>query len=271
MEIILITIVLLLILFFAFFYRAFILKRTNKTLKKKIEEEVKKNREKDKLLFQQSKLVHMGEMLNNIAHQWRQPLNTINSNVAAIDSIFMKKNIEDRNLENNLIEIENQTKYMSETIESFKNYFNPKKDMEKFLISKAIENTINIVKYGFEKNKIKIRIVKANDIVIEAYLGEYIQTIISILNNAKDAFIMNKTKNAEIVIIIDEMLIIDDNAGGIDSKIIDRVFEPYFTTKHQSNGTGTGLYMAKMLIEKSMGGELTVENIRNGTRFKIKV
>ncbi len=261
----------LIVFFIALSYRSYVLKQINVNLEKKVKEELEKNRKKDMALFQQNKLIHMGEMLNNIAHQWRQPLNTINSNVAAIDSIFVKKNLHDKDLENNLIEIENQTNYMSETIESFSNYFNPRKDKEKFLISSAIVNTISILKYSFDNVGIRIKIVKINDIIIEAYLGEYIQTLISILNNSKDAFLSRNIKNPEIIIVIDEMLIIDDNAGGIDAEIIDRIFEPYFTTKHQNNGTGTGLYMAKMLIEKSMGGDLSVENIKNGTRFKIKV
>ncbi|WP_072682696.1 ABC transporter substrate-binding protein [Arcobacter sp. LA11] len=259
------------ILFVAFMYRQFLLKKVNRDLKNAVRHELRKNREKDKLLFQQAKLASMGEMLNNIAHQWRQPLNAINSNVAVLDSIFMKKNIIDNNLEKNLIEIENQTKYMSETIESFRNFFNPEKDKQFFLISNAVDDAISIINYNFNRLNIRIRIFNVNDTLIEGYLGEYIQTIISILNNSRDAFVSKKCENAEINIYIDEMIMIEDNAGGIDEKIIDRIFEPYFTTKHKDKGTGTGLYMAKMIIEHSMNGNLSVENIKNGCRFKIKV
>ncbi len=270
-SLILKIIIVMLIFFAAFMYRQFLLKKVNRDLKNAVRHELRKNRAKDKLLFQQAKLASMGEMLNNIAHQWRQPLNAINSNVAVLDSIFMKKNIIDNNLEKNLTEIENQTKYMSETIESFRNFFNPEKDKQLFLISSAVDDAISIINYNFNRLNIHIKVFNVNDIMIEGFLGEYIQTIISILNNAKDAFISTKHENPEIVICIDEMIIIEDNAGGIDEDIIDRIFEPYFTTKHKDKGTGTGLYMAKMIIEHSMNGKLSVENTKNGCRFKIKV
>ena len=264
-------IIVIIVVFIAFMYRQLLLKKVNRDLKNAVRHELRKNRQKDKLLFQQAKLASMGEMLNNIAHQWRQPLNSINSNVAVLDSIFMKRNIIDDNLEKNLVEIENQTKYMSETIESFRNFFNPEKDKQRFLISDAVDDAISIINYNFNRLNILIKVYTVNDVMIEGYLGEYIQTIISIMNNSKDIFVSKKCENAEIRVYIDEMIMIEDNAGGIDESIIDRVFEPYFTTKHKDKGTGTGLYMAKMIIEHSMDGDLSVENIKNGCRFKIKV
>ena len=257
------------ILFIAFVYKQYLLKKSNMELEKVVKEEVEKNREKDKILFQQSKLVSMGEMLNNIAHQWRQPLNAINSSVAVIDALMMKKEIQDNSLEKNLSEIESQTRYMSDTIESFRMFFNPIKNKQDFLLSDAINDVLRIVKFDYEKNGIKIKVFNQNDITVSGYLGEYIQIIISILNNSKDAFISNKIENPIISIYIDEQVIIDDNAGGINNDIIDRVFEPYFTTKHKEKGTGTGLYMAKMIVEHSMDGSLTLQQIKNGTRFKI--
>lgn len=264
-------ILIVVILFMAFTYRQYLLKKVNKDLKKTVDLEVSKNREKDKLIFQQSKLASMGEMLNNIAHQWRQPLNSINSNVAVLDATFIKQEISNKKLDDSLSDIENQTKYMSDTIESFRNYFNPKKDKHNFMLSKAVENALNIVGHNFNNANIEIYVSNKNDLSINGYLGEYIQTIISILNNAKDAFLYNNINSPKIIICIDRMLAIDDNAGGIDESIIERVFEPYFTTKHKEKGTGIGLYMSKMLIEKSMNGSLSVENIKNGTRFKIKL
>lgn len=257
--------------FLVILYRHYVLKKMNQELKKTIALEVDQSRQKDKVMFQQAKLASMGEMLNNIAHQWRQPLNSINSYVAVLDSLFMKKGIADQEVEKYLLEIENQTKYMSQTIDNFKNYINPLKEKEKFKISEALNDVLSIVKYNFEQLEIKIDVNVLCDYEIEGYKGEYIQTIISILNNSKEAFEHKKIKNPKIKIFVDNILIIDDNAGGIDDTIIDRVFEPYFTTKYKHQGTGTGLYMAKMIIERSMNGALSIENIKNGIRLRVKV
>ena len=261
--------IIFLIFLVAFIYRQYVLRKTNLKLERSVKDELEKSEQKDRIISQQAKLASMGEMLNNIAHQWRQPLNVINSNVAVIDATLMKKNIIDDDLEKNLIEIESQTKYMSETIESFRTFFSPQKSKQDFLLSEAVDDVLRIVKYDYEKNGIRIKVFRQKDTNVKGYLGEYIQIIISILNNSKDAFSINEIKKPEISIYIDEMVIIDDNAGGIDEDIIDRVFEPYFTTKHKYKGTGTGLYMAKMIVEHSMNGSLTVQKIKNGTRFKI--
>jgi signal transduction histidine kinase/ABC-type nitrate/sulfonate/bicarbonate transport system substrate-binding protein len=257
------------IIILAFFYKQYILHKSNKQLKIKVNEEVEKNREKDKILFQQMKLASMGEMLNNIAHQWREPLNVINSNVAVIDSIFSKYKIEDKKLENTLIQIESQTKYMSDTIDSFRTFFYPSKEKKEFILSKTIEHVLRIIKFDYEKSNIQINTKILKDKKINGYKGEYIQTVIAILHNSKDAFILNGIKDRRIDICINNMLTIEDNAGGIDDKLIDRIFEPYFTTKYKNKGTGTGLYMAKMIIENSMNGTLSVEQKKDGTKFKI--
>jgi len=253
----------------AFWYKQYVLHKSNKQLKIKVDEEVQKNREKDKILFQQIKLASMGEMLNNIAHQWRQPLNVINSNVAVIDSIFFKYKIQDKKLDNTLIQIESQTKYMSDTIDSFRTFFYPSKEKNEFILSRTLDHVLRIIKFNYEKSNIQINTKVLNDKKIIGYKGEYIQTVIAILNNSRDAFIINKIENPKINICIDNILTIEDNAGGIDDKLIDRIFEPYFTTKYKNKGTGTGLYMAKMIIENSMNGTLSVEQIKDGTRFKI--
>jgi len=255
----------------AFMYKQYILNKSNKQLKIKVDEEVQKNREKDKILFQQIKLASMGEMLNNVAHQWRQPLNVINSNVAVIDSVFLKHKIQDKKLENTLTQIESQTKYMSDTIDSFRTFFYPSKEKAEFILSKTIDHVLRIVKFDYEKSNIQINIKVLNDKKIIGYKGEYIQTVIAILNNSRDAFILNGIENPKIEICIDNMLTIEDNAGGIDDKLIDRIFEPYFTTKYKNKGTGTGLYMAKMIIENSMNGTLSMEQIKDGTKFKIVI
>ncbi len=252
-------------------YKQVLLNKMNKQLVIDVKKEVDKNREKDRIMFHQSKLAAMGEMINNIAHQWRQPLNEINSIVMNIDFNLNKENIKNNNLDKQLINIENQTKYMSETIDNFRDFFKPDKRKEIFLLSESVSNSLNVLNETLKNNNIEVKVINDNDKIINSYLGEYSQVLIVILQNAKDALILNKIYEKQITIKINEFITIEDNAGGIDDDIINNIFEPYFTTKHASLGVGIGLYMSKMIIEESMDGMLMVENIKNGTRFIIKV
>jgi len=248
-----------------------LLKQMNEELNKKVEKQVEENRKKDRIMFQQSKLASMGEMINNIAHQWRQPLNEINSSVVALDFNLIQNKIKNENIENNLIAIEKQTAYMSNTIESFSNYFKPDKKEEEFLLSTAISNTLNVLKDNLKKHNIQVSTKIDNDKTIKGYLGEYIQVIIAIFNNAIDAFEEKQINNKYINITINNKIIVDDNAGGIPESIIDKIFDPYFTTKEPSRGTGIGLYMANIIIKESMNGSIEVERIKKGSRFIIKI
>ncbi|MEA3553176.1 MAG: ATP-binding protein [Campylobacterota bacterium] len=249
------------------------LENVNDTLEKRIKIEVKKNREKDNILFQQSKMASMGEMIANIAHQWRQPLAIINTIVAILNEKNKRGDITQENLTKKLNEIEIKTIYMSQTIEDFLSYFKPNKEKKIFLLHKTIDNTLLIINQLISKNDIKLSINIEKELKINGFEDEFIQVLIAIITNSVQAF--NNEKDKTIVIDAKKsnkhiLLSISDNAGGISEDIIDKIFEPYFTTKHKSQGTGLGLYMSKMLCENSMGGVLSVENIKDGVKFSLK-
>ncbi|PLY05508.1 MAG: hypothetical protein C0625_13040 [Arcobacter sp.] len=247
------------------------LKILNENLEKEVSKQVEENRIKDKMLFHQAKLASMGEMINNIAHQWRQPLSSINSIVVVMDSILKKDNIKNKKLEKNFCDIELQTKYMSDTIENFRNFFQPNKQKEDFLLSHAVTQTLKIIETNFQRNQIELNLEIKLDKNIKGYSGELTQVLITILNNSKDALKNSNIENPKILIKIENNITIEDNAGGIKIDALEKIFEPYFTTKHPSEGIGIGLYMAKMIVENSFYGMLKVENTKNGAKFTIDI
>ncbi|QOY53993.1 HAMP domain-containing histidine kinase [Candidatus Sulfurimonas marisnigri] len=249
-------------------------KRINEELKNTIDEELKKSREKDKIIFTQSKLASMGEMMENIAHQWRQPLSQVNSAVLVIDDILYEKKINDSVIEEKLLEIESLTKYMSKTIDDFKDFFNKNKKREKFSLNELIEHSIYIVKGTLKSNNIEVKTYFNEKLVFNGYKNELQQAIITILNNAKFMFVHRNIFKPRITIRAEKIddyfaITISDNAGGIDAEVISKIFEPYFTTKHKSQGAGLGLYISKMMIEESMNGKLNVKNSNGGACFEI--
>lgn len=246
--------------------------------KTELEEEVKKQllelREKDKLLIAQSKLAAVGETLAHIAHQWKQPLSQINSVVVNIDADFENDKLTKKILEDHLDEIEKLTLYMADTIQSFNNYLQPNQEKEIFSIQEAFGNSFELVDKLFESKQILCNVTIMNDSLIKGVKKEFVQALLVILNNAKDILIERKIKDKKIEISIytknnKAIIDIEDNAGGISSKYFDKIFDPYFTTKPHSQGTGHGLCMAKMIVEKSMHGNLNVKNEENGAKFSI--
>lgn len=223
---------------------------------------------KDKVLFQQSKLASMGEMIANIAHQWRQPLSLIST---ASSGIKIQKEfglLTDESFYSSVDSITNATQYLSQTIDNFKNFFTPRSQKEYFKIKEPIDKTLVLVSSGIRKKNIQIinNIEAVKNLEILSYENDLIQIFINIINNAKDAFVSKKDTlifiNAEIDKKNENNLIISikDNAGGIPEEIIGKIFEPYFTTKYKSNGTGIGLYMVMEIVQKHMKGSISVEN-----------
>ncbi|MCK9490836.1 MAG: transporter substrate-binding domain-containing protein [Sulfurimonas sp.] len=252
------------------------LQELNNSLEVRIKDEIEKSTKHQVMLMHQSKLAQMGEMIENIAHQWRQPLAQINSYVLLIDLALGEHKQKDASLEDKLLEIESLTAYMSKTIDDFKNFFHPNKNKSTFEIKEAIEKSYDIVKGLIKINHIKIKIDLEEGLESHSYLEELQQVILTILNNSIDALISMKIKFPEIVIKAYEkddeiFIVIGDNARGIEEEIIEKIFEPYFTTKHKSQGTGLGLYMAKMIIENGFFGQLLVENNLNGACFTIQI
>jgi len=237
----------------------------NKNLHLKVQEEIEQNKTKEKLLFEQSKMASMGEMIGNIAHQWRQPLSLISTVASAI--IFQKQTgtYKESKLEESMDKIVHTTQFLSQTIDDFRNFFKDDKEKTTFTIQMAIDRNTTLIESSFKEHNISLDI-NLTDVTLYGFQNELIQGILNILNNAKDAFIEHKISYSKVVKIkskIDEerlILTIHDNAGGIPAHIISRIFEPYFTTKHMSQGTGIGLYMTREIIVTHMEGELSVEN-----------
>ncbi|AFL69314.1 PAS domain-containing sensor histidine kinase [Sulfurospirillum barnesii] len=250
----------------------------NQTLEEKVKEEVEKNREKDRFLFQQSRLASMGEMIANIAHQWRQPLSELTITLYQMKKVYTKQHSDkDDAFEQSYAHAKKIISKMSETIEDFRNFFSPERQSDLFALSRVAKEAIDIMRGTLERNEVKIDLVVHSDVFIQGYFNEFSQVFINIINNSIDAFNMNNIKQRLIYIEIDTSMQGDaimrlcDNAGGIEESLLDKVFEPYFTTKHASSGTGLGLYMSKMIVNNSMKGLIVVKNENDGACFTITI
>ena len=232
-------------------------------------------KEKEELLFQKAKMADMGEMMGNIAHQWRQPLAVNNTLISILKEKNKRETLQSTELSQKLKEMENSIQYMSRTIDDFMHFYHPNKEKITFSVSKVVEHALEITYPMLNKAEIEIRFKSSNGFDVNGYMNEYMQVLISILTNAKDILLHREVKDAYIQIELFEtdnnsiVLKISDNAGGISDENMHRIFDPYFTTKHKSMGTGLGLYISKMIIEKNMNGVLSVENDKEGATFSI--
>ena len=229
---------------------------------KKLENESKI---KDKIMFHQSKMAAMGEMLGNIAHQWRQPLSIISTSASGIKVEKEYGMLSDEKNDEYLDIILDQTKMLSETIDDFRDFFNPNKTMHEFKLEDVVAKTISFLEASLKNKEINI-IVDIDKIKTIGLDSELTHSLINILNNSKDAHMLSNNEKKYIFIDVhnnkDKIdIIIKDNAGGIEEDIINRIFEPYFTTKHQLNGTGIGLYMTQEMITNHMNGTISVRNV----------
>lgn len=245
-------------------------------LELKINEEIFKRTEQEKLLIQQSKLASMGEMIGNIAHQWRQPLGELS---AILMNLQVKHKFNDLNGEVLLESIQQCNKinaYMSNTISDFQNFFTPSKNKEVFEISEACQRSISILQASIKYHNIEFHFDISEKMEVLGYPNEFAQALLNILSNAKDVLSSRKINNPYIRMQLKKgfkymLIVIEDNGGGIGLDDIDRIFEPYFTTKYATQGTGIGLYMTKMIIENNMNGIINVKNTSEGALFTIKL
>ena len=237
--------------------------------------EVKKSREKDHMMMVQSRQAAMGEMIGSIAHQWRQPLNEIGLYIQNLQNKFLKDKLSPENLdvlvEKTMVKLE----YMSHTIEDFRNFFRSDKEKKLFSLTESIEKTLTLTKSSFDNNFIRVISNLQEDLFLSGYPNEFSQAVLNILNNAKDVLIDREIENPNVEINLSKhnnkiILLISDNAGGISSEIIDKIFEPYFSTKSEKTGTGLGLHISKTIIERNMDGSLSVRNTKKGAEFKIE-
>ncbi len=246
----------------------------NEQLERRVEEEVLKSRQKDKLLFQQNKMASMGEMIANIAHQWRQPLMELSSLFIPVEAqIKLNGKVSEEEVLEAISKLNEITKYMSSTIDDFRNFFATDKEKVKFKISDQINLSVNIMASALKAHEIHLDIIVKKNPTLIGFKNEYAQVLVNIINNAKDALIQRQIKEPRIIIVIEEVdeeviVSIADNAGGITTQPITKIFEPFFTFE-KLNGTGLGLFMSKLIIENNMDGKLVVENLQNGAVFKI--
>ena len=243
------------------------IREVNSQLEKRIKKEVDENLKKDRLLSQQQKMISMGQMVENIAHQWRQPLSLITTSVSGLKIKKMLGDLDDEFFNKTLDSVMNTSQYLSSTIDDFRYFFKPQREKEDFYLENCCNRTIDLLEANFLEKNIKV-ICTIDDVKINGYETELIQVLINLLNNSKDAL---ESKEDEKLIFIDilrknnkAIIKIKDNAGGIDEDILDKVFEPYFTTKHQAQGTGIGLYMCQEIVTKHMNGHIDITN----TQFK---
>ena len=245
-------------------------------LEVRVKEEVQKNAQKDQHMLQQSRLAQMGEMISMIAHQWRQPLTAISATTNNLSFKIMMDDIDKKEFETEVGLIAEYSQHLSKTIDDFRDFFKTNKDKEKTTLSYIINSTLDIVRTSVENKNIKIVSTVNCEHEIITYPNEIKQVVLNIIKNSEDALIDNKIVNPMITIesISDksctlEKFRIKDNAGGIPSDIIDKIFDPYFSTKKTKDGTGLGLYMSKTIIEEHCDGTINVFNDNDGAVFEI--
>lgn len=252
------------------------LEELNRSLEARIAKDVDDLRRKDQMLILQDRRAAMGEMINNIAHQWRQPLNMIGLYIQELPLIYDEGIFNKEYLEGNVRKGMEVIQQMSRTIDDFSNFFRPDKMMITFSLNQVIERTISLIDKSFQEQQINIVLDPDGDLTANGYPNEYSQVLLNILLNARDALLEKDGVDATVVIRAfaeggRSVVTITDNGGGVPDGIIDRIFDPYFTTRGPDNGTGIGLFMSKTIIEKNMVGRLTVRNTDAGAEFRIEV
>ncbi|MDU5326095.1 sensor histidine kinase, partial [Campylobacter ureolyticus] len=251
------------------------LKELNENLEKRLEKELIISRKKDQTIFLQSKNASLGEMLENVSHQWRQPLGAISMIIQSFETKLEKNKLTPEFVKSQVNEAMILANGMSQTLEDFRSFYSPTKAKKTFTLNEVINDAIRLTKYLLQKKEIELIFDKSQEITIYSFKNELLQVLINIINNAKDA--INEKEDVKLIWIkltkLDGFARIEimDNGGGIDAIIIDKIFEPYFTTKHKSLGTGIGLYMSKNIVEKHLKGNLYVKNVilgRNEKEYK---
>ncbi|WP_207563206.1 PAS domain-containing sensor histidine kinase [Sulfurimonas aquatica] len=231
---------------------------------------------KDEIMFAQSRQAAMGEMIGMIAHQWRQPITSIamGANNIIVDSIL--GNIDKDSLNKLATDIVEQTQHLSKTIDDFRDFFKPNKEHDDVNVCSVIEETLSIIGTSLVNNNIKIIKEFNSQSTISTFSRELLQVYINILKNAKEALLENKIEDAKIIITVTEdenniITTVCDNGGGVKPELLTKIFEPYFTTKEELNGTGLGLYMSNIIVTKHLKGTLQVKNSDDGACFMLKL
>jgi two-component system C4-dicarboxylate transport sensor histidine kinase DctB len=233
-------------------------------------------RDKELLLIHQNRLAAMGEMIGNIAHQWRQPLNLLGLLAQDLTMTFKSGEFSQDYLEANVSKMLDTIDHMSQTIDDFRNFFRPFKQKVDFKVLEVVKKTISLLEGSLKADQITTEVKSSGDPVVNGYPNEFSQVLVNIMVNARDALVAKEVTSPKILIEIGvagerAVLTITDNGGGIPEEVLSRIFDPYFTTKGADQGTGVGLFLSKTIIEKNMGGTLSAGNVGHGARFRIVI
>ena len=252
------------------------LQRLNSTLHHRVDQEMDKNRDKEKQMIHQSRLAQMGEMISMIAHQWRQPLAAISATASALQLKIARKRYDEEVFLSNIKQINEYSQHLSSTIDDFRNFFSTNKEKSSFSLEDSLEGSLSIIGTSLENKNINVTTEILHDEQIFSYPNEVRQVILNLLKNAEDILIEKQIENPRIHVRINDLgpmmiLEIGDNGGGVPDEIREKIFNPYFTTKEKRDGTGLGLYMSKMIVEDHCGGKLNVYNSKQGAVFEVSL
>lgn len=252
------------------------LESLNRSLEERVEKTVNDLRRKDQMLIQQSRLAAMGEMINNIAHQWRQPLNNVGLIIQNLQLSFESGTISSEEMGSEISKAMALIMHMSRTIDDFRNFFREDKEKQKFCVNRAVGRALEFVSAALKSRGIQVEIESGPDVIVNGYPNEYAQVLLNIISNASEEFGERSVTDPRIFIRITtengrSAVYIRDNCGGIPVEIMPKIFDPYFTTREPDKGSGIGLYMSKVIIEQNMGGRLSARNVDCGAEFRIEV
>jgi len=246
--------------------------RFQELLKQQVAVEVGKNRDKDKVMFHQSRLAQMGEMMSMIAHQWRQPLTAISAASGYISLRAKSNKLESEKILKLSEKITGFSQHLSDTIDDFRNFFKENKLPEESSFEEIVRETQSIIDSSLESKNIQLVVDVKERCNFVSFKNELKQVLLNLLKNAEDVLLEKRVQNPTITLTIEGMsLSVADNAGGIDASYADKIFEPYFSTKIKKDGTGLGLYMSKTIVEEHCGGKLEFHNAEEGAVFTIKL
>ncbi|MFA9373834.1 MAG: cache domain-containing protein [Poseidonibacter sp.] len=251
-----------------------LLEDLNKNLELKVQKAIKEEKKKDRAMFHQSRLARMGVMLSMIAHQWRQPLSEVSGILMEMETANKFKKLDDKMIKESIKDSNKLISFMSNTIDDFRNFFKPDKEKVEFHVEDACNEAVTLVSASIKNFGITLKKDIKVSPIIRGYKREFAQVMLNLMSNAKDALVQRDIKEPYIKLCLDYkddkvIITVEDNAGGIKEAYIPNIFDPYFTTKESLKGTGLGLYMSKMIIEKNMGGELSFENTKQGALFTV--
>jgi len=250
------------------------LEELNATLHDRIAQAVEENRRKERMMIQQAKMATIGEMIESIAHQWRQPLNIMGIGISNLELKRQLGTLEPEELDRLIDMVQRQVAYMSQTIDDFRNFFKKDKQIVHVRLRELVDEVVALVAPALQQQKIDLHITVPDLLSSDLYPNELKQVILNLLSNAKDAVLLQGRPDKRIEIKAYESaeiihLEISDNGGGVPDAIMDKIFEPYFTTKFEAQGTGIGLYMSKIIVEKNLRGTIAVMNGEAGACFSI--